>query len=41
VKFGLKQKLMPRQITRAQKMIDEGQRREEVAALLNLNRATF
>jgi hypothetical protein len=41
VKFGRKPKLAPQQIDRARKLIDDGQRREDVAALLNVNRATL
>src|ERR1039458_4179957 len=41
VKFGRKRKLTTQQIIRARKLIDEGQRREDVAALLNVNRTTL
>ena len=36
VKFGRKPKLSPAQIEHARKPIDEGQRREDIAALLNV-----
>jgi hypothetical protein len=36
VKFGRKPKLTPQQINHARKLIDAGERREEVAALLNV-----
>jgi DNA invertase Pin-like site-specific DNA recombinase len=41
VKFGLKRKLTPQHIDHARKLIDEGQQQEDVAALLNVNRATL
>jgi DNA invertase Pin-like site-specific DNA recombinase len=41
VKFGRKRKLTPQQIAHAQKLIDDGQRREDVADLLNVNRTTL
>ena len=41
VKFGRKPKLTPQQVSHARKLIDEGQRREEVAALLNVDRTTL
>ena len=41
VKFGRKPKLTPQQVSRARKLIDEGQRREEVGALLNVDRTTL
>jgi DNA invertase Pin-like site-specific DNA recombinase len=41
VKFGRKPKLTPQQINHAQKLIDDGQSREDVAALLNVNRTTL
>jgi DNA invertase Pin-like site-specific DNA recombinase len=41
VKFGRKPKLTPHQITRARKLIDAGERREDVAAILNVNRTTL
>jgi DNA invertase Pin-like site-specific DNA recombinase len=41
VKFGRKPKLSPQQIAHARKLIDEGQRREDVAALLNVDRTTL
>jgi DNA invertase Pin-like site-specific DNA recombinase len=41
VKFGRKPKLTPQQIDHAQKLIDAGERREDVAALLNVDRTTL
>ena len=41
VKFGRKPKLSPQQINHARKLIDKGERREDVAALLNVNRTTL
>jgi DNA invertase Pin-like site-specific DNA recombinase len=41
VKFGRKPKLTRQQIEHARKLIDEGQRREDVAALLNVDRTTL
>src|SRR5450759_947862 len=41
VKFGRKPKLTPLQIDHARKLIDNGQRREDVAALLNVDRTTL
>jgi DNA invertase Pin-like site-specific DNA recombinase len=41
VKFGCKPKLTQQQITQARKLIDAGGRREDVAALLNVDRATL
>jgi DNA invertase Pin-like site-specific DNA recombinase len=41
VKFGRKPKLTAQQIDHALKMIDAGERREDVAALLNVNRTTL
>jgi DNA invertase Pin-like site-specific DNA recombinase len=41
VKFGRKPKLTPQQIAHARKLIDTGERREDVAALLNVNRTTL
>jgi DNA invertase Pin-like site-specific DNA recombinase len=41
VKFGRKPKLSPQQIAHASKLIDDGQRREDVAALLNVDRTTL
>ena len=41
VKFGRKPKLTPRQINHARKLIDAGERREDVAALLNVDRTTL
>ncbi len=41
MKFGRKPKLTPQQITHARKLIDEEKRREDVAALLNVNRTTL
>jgi Enterobacteriaceae phage serine recombinase len=38
VKFGRKPKLTPQQINHARKLIEDGQRREDVAALLNVDR---
>jgi hypothetical protein len=38
---GRKPKLTPQQITHARKLIDDGQRREEVAALLTVDRTTL
>jgi DNA invertase Pin-like site-specific DNA recombinase len=41
VKFGRKRKLTRQQLAHAVRLIDEGQRREDVAALLNVNRTTL
>jgi len=41
VKFGRKRKLSLKQIDHACKLIDSGNRREDVAALLNVNRTTL
>jgi DNA invertase Pin-like site-specific DNA recombinase len=41
VKFGRKPKLTSQQITHARKLIDAGERREDVPALLNVNRTTL
>ncbi len=41
VKFGRKPKLTPQQITHASKLIDDGERSEDVAALLNVDRTTL
>ena len=41
VKFGRKPKLTRQQINDALKMIDAGERREDVAALLNVNQTTL
>jgi DNA invertase Pin-like site-specific DNA recombinase len=41
VKFGRRPKLKPQQIAHARKLIDGGERREDVAALLNVNRTTL
>ena len=41
VKFGRKPKLSPAQIEHARKLIDEGRRREDIAALLNVDRVTL
>ena len=41
VKFGRKAKLSRQQIDHARKLIDDGQRREDVAALLNVDRTTL
>jgi DNA invertase Pin-like site-specific DNA recombinase len=41
VKFGRKPKLTPEQIAHARKLIDAGERREDVAALLNVDRTTL
>jgi DNA invertase Pin-like site-specific DNA recombinase len=38
VKFGRKRKLTRQQINHARKLIDDGQRREDVAFLLNVDR---
>jgi DNA invertase Pin-like site-specific DNA recombinase len=40
-KFGRKPKLTRQQINHARRLIDDGQRREDVAALLNVGRATL
>lgn len=40
VKFGRKHKLTRLQLAHAVRLIDEGQRREDVAALLNVTRTT-
>ena len=40
VKFGRKPKLTRQQIDHARKLIDEGERNEDVAALLNADRTT-
>ena len=40
-KFGHKPKLSRQQITHARKLIDPGERHEDVAALLNVNRTTL
>ncbi len=40
-KFGRKPKLTPQQITRARKLVEAGKRREDVAALLSVNRTTL
>lgn len=40
VQFGHKPKLSPHQVDQARKLIDEGHRREDVAALLNVERTT-
>jgi DNA invertase Pin-like site-specific DNA recombinase len=39
--FGRKRKLTARQIYHARNLIDNGQRREDVAALLNVDRTTL
>jgi DNA invertase Pin-like site-specific DNA recombinase len=39
--FGRKPKLTPQQITHARKLIDAGERREDVATLLNVDRTTL
>src|SRR6516162_94304 len=41
VKFGRKRKLTAQQIGHARKLIDSGERRAEVAALLNVDRTTL
>jgi DNA invertase Pin-like site-specific DNA recombinase len=41
VKFGRKPKLSPEQIEHAREQIDNGKRREDVAALLNVDRTTL
>jgi DNA invertase Pin-like site-specific DNA recombinase len=41
VKFGRKPKLSVQQIDHARKLIDAGERREDVAALLNVDRTTL
>jgi DNA invertase Pin-like site-specific DNA recombinase len=41
VKFGRKRKLKPQQIKHARKLIDDGQRREDVATLLDVDRTTL
>jgi len=41
VKFGRKRKLTAQQIGHARKLIDAGERRAEVAALLNVDRTTL
>jgi len=41
VKFRRKPNLTPPQLALARKMIDEGERREHVAALLNVDRTTL
>ncbi len=41
VKFGRKMKLTPAQITKARKLIDAGERVEDVAALWNVGRTTL
>ncbi len=41
VKFGRKPKLTPQQIDHARKLIDGGERREDVATLLNVDRTTL
>ena len=41
MKFGRKPKLTRQQINDALKMIDAGERREDVAALLNVNQTTL
>ena len=38
MRFGRKRKLTPQQIAHARKLVEDGQRREDVAALLNVNR---
>ena len=40
-KFGRKSKLSAQQITHAQRLIDGGQHREDVADLLRVNRTTL
>src|ERR1019366_5826098 len=41
VKFGRKPKLTPQQIEHAREQVEKGKRREDVAALLNVNRTTL
>jgi DNA invertase Pin-like site-specific DNA recombinase len=41
VKFGRKPKLIWQQIAHARKLIDSGERREDVAALLNVDLTTL
>jgi len=41
VKFGRKKKLTPAQIAKARKLIEEGERVEDVAALWNVGRTTL
>jgi DNA invertase Pin-like site-specific DNA recombinase len=41
VKFGRKPKLSPEQIEHAREQIEKGKRREDAAALLNVDRATL
>jgi DNA invertase Pin-like site-specific DNA recombinase len=41
VKFGRKRKLTPQQIAHAQNLIDDGQRREDVADLFKVSRVTL
>jgi hypothetical protein len=41
VKFGRKPKLTPQQIDHAQKLIGDGERREEVVAVLDVNRTAL
>jgi len=41
VKFGRKPKLSPEQIEHAREQIDKGKRREDLAALLNVDRTTL
>ena len=41
VKFGRKPKLTAQQIAHAWKLIDDGERREDVAAFLNVDRTTL
>jgi DNA invertase Pin-like site-specific DNA recombinase len=41
VKFGRKPKLKPQQIAHARKLIDGGERRDDVAALLSVGRTTL
>jgi DNA invertase Pin-like site-specific DNA recombinase len=41
VKFGRKPKLTPQQITHARKLIDAGERREDVADLFKVSRTTL
>jgi hypothetical protein len=41
VKFGRKPKLSPAQVAKAQKLIYQGERVEDVAALWNVDRSTL
>jgi hypothetical protein len=41
VRFGRKRKLTPQQITHARELIDKGEARHHVAALLKVDRVTL